>query len=399
VRLLQVVPVFASYSVFLKDLTAAMSRAGHSTALVCGAVPAADAASVAPTELWPLDLPRGSNVIRHWTTARELRRIIQAWQPDIVHTHFSAAMFSTALASRPDDPWVSFGTFHGLSFPMLTGARQRLMRRAETFAASRFDQVLVLTADDREALRRANPAVNVDVQGGCGLGCEDRFVDTPRPSLQARTAMRLDKGLGADDVVLIFVGRLVDFKGFDLAVRAFWSMKETLPTTKLVVVGAPDPLHASGLSAAEWQRYESDPSIIKAGTQRDVLPWLDLADLLVFPSQREGMPVCVMEGIARGLPVVAAPVRGSRELVADGRNGVLVATPTVDAWRSALMTLAALPVSERPRESPEACDRFRRSRWLDRSLQTYTETLRLRRSAPSRTSAFGRSARSQRNIR
>jgi glycosyltransferase involved in cell wall biosynthesis len=379
VRLLLVIPAYASYAVFLRELAETTASAGHPTAVACGGIPPeVQRASTGAVRLLPLELPRGSNAARHWMAARRLRRIMTDWRADVVHAHFSAGVFSTALALRRGDPWVSIGTFQGLSFPLVHGPKRALLQAAETFAARRFDRVHVLTADDFAALHHAVPSASVEVQRGYGFGCADRFVDRPCPSDEERSNLRRTLGIPAEAVVLSFIGRLVEFKGFDVAVRAFWRFKQVVPESRFVVLGAVDPLHPTGLTEGEWQRYQHDPDIMRVGVREDVMPWLDAADLMLFPTQREGMPVCVMEALARGLPVVTAPVRGCRELVVDGRNGFFVAGRTEREWAERLIDLAGPAARRKAQRDVDFCQRLRRSRWVGDTMNTYLEALAAR---------------------
>ena len=65
------------------------------------------------------------------------------------------------------------------------------------------------------------------------------------------------------------------------------------------------------------------------GLQSDVRPWLAAADALVLPSYREGFPNVVIEAGAMGLPCIVTDINGSREIISDGHNGIIV--PTHDA--------------------------------------------------------------------
>ena len=60
------------------------------------------------------------------------------------------------------------------------------------------------------------------------------------------------------------------------------------------------------------------------GVSRDVAPLYQLADAFVFPSSYEAFPLVALEAAASGLPVLATPVNGIRELVQDGANGFLI---------------------------------------------------------------------------
>jgi glycosyltransferase involved in cell wall biosynthesis len=58
------------------------------------------------------------------------------------------------------------------------------------------------------------------------------------------------------------------------------------------------------------------------GWQEDPAPYLAISNTMVFPSEREGMPVCMMEAQSMGLPVVTVDSRGCREIVNDSNGFV-----------------------------------------------------------------------------
>jgi glycosyltransferase involved in cell wall biosynthesis len=63
-------------------------------------------------------------------------------------------------------------------------------------------------------------------------------------------------------------------------------------------------------------------------------------DLFVLPSYREGIPRAAMEAAASGLPIVATDVRGCRQVVRDGDNGLLVPARDSNALAEAVTLLA-----------------------------------------------------------
>jgi glycosyltransferase involved in cell wall biosynthesis len=130
-----------------------------------------------------------------------------------------------------------------------------------------------------------------------------------------RKALRERLGIEPGHLVFIFAGRFVAFKGFDLTVRTFLQIAGTNPELRLLFVGAFDPLHPSGLTPAEDHAYKNCAQIIDAGYTDDVASYLAISDAMVFPSQPEGMPVCLMEALAMGVPVVTRASRGCRDVV------------------------------------------------------------------------------------
>lgn len=365
-RLLQIIPLLDSYRVFLRELAKAVRDDGHEVLTLChtgegNAVVAHESAA----ECQSFKLPRGASPIKHYHSASELRKIIKRFKPDIVHAHFSAAILTAALARMGGScnaQWV--GTFQGIQFPFLHGFRRFSTRHAEAFAASRMDKVWVLTDEDAQALGQAAPVARISVQRSPGFGCAERFIKTPHPDDDLRKARRRDAGFSPGEIVFLFIGRLVAFKGFHLATRAFFEAHRQAPHLRFVVIGEKDELHPSGLSDDEWQTFHQHPAIRYLGTTSDVLPWLDTCDALLFPSAREGMSVSIMEALARRLPVLTNRVRGCQELVEENISGLFFPSPTIESISETLLHY-------RPYRHEAPIEHLCRTHWIDEMREEY----------------------------
>lgn len=71
----------------------------------------------------------------------------------------------------------------------------------------------------------------------------------------------------------------------------------------------------------------------------ELLEYYAASDCFVFPSYREGFPNTVMEAGAMGLPSVVTDINGSREIIRDGENGVIVPSKDVDALFGAMLMI------------------------------------------------------------
>jgi len=137
---------------------------------------------------------------------------------------------------------------------------------------------------------------------------------------------------------LLCLGRLVEEKGFDLAVRAFANSCARLPQAELVIAGdgpCRSPLMdlAQRLGVGERVRFTGwvDPS--------DRLALIDSASAVVVPSRREPFGLVALEAALRGRPVVARAVGGLMEVIRDGETGVLVSDDEVATLGAALRRL------------------------------------------------------------
>ena len=365
-RILQIIPGADSFRVFLSELTQALLDEGHEVLTLFnpgGGI--SNQAVDGPGAIQHVPFPRGANPVKHALAAMKVRQIIKTYQPDIIHAHFSSAILTAAIArlgGACGARW--FGTFQGVQFPFSSGLRGQLIQFSETFAAARLDEVYVLTEDDRSALSDAASGAKVGIQKSLGFGCHDRFFDTVIPTPEARLSFRQSLQLAEQDVVFIFIGRMVAHKGFHLAARAFMAAAKGNSKLRWLVIGERDPLHGTGLSDEEWAEFSAHPGIRFLGVQDDVLPYLDASDAMLFPTSREGMPVSVMESLARRVPVLTNRVRGCRELIQPGQNGAFFALSDTAAIKA---TISAFT----PKPAPLPNEAMRRSNWIRETIELY----------------------------
>jgi len=377
-RILYVVPNISSYHFFIGDLSAGARALGYDPHVACSMSDSFGGGEKGDgrATMHALDLPRGMNPLGHLKAARQLRALVEKLQPDVIHAHFSAALFTTALAHRRGWP-LTMGTFHGMSFPMMHGLKRQILRRAEAWAGAQFDQVWVLTPDDRLALKAAAPAAEVAVYQCPGIGCLLEKFHPDRVPPAGRAALRAELGIPPEAVVFVFVGRLVDFKGFGLTVRGFLRLTAAHPHLRLLNVGPGDPLHPSGLTPGEESARRENPQIIDVGLRDDVWRYLAISDAMVFPSQREGLPVCIMEALAMGVPVITSDARGCRDVVRDGIDGIVLRDPSAEAMSAAVLRLAGDPDYRRKLGAAALADRerFSRDRYVREQLDIYAAHL------------------------
>jgi len=378
-RLMMVVPSATSFHVFLRQVAVAWQDLGGRVA-----VATADELPGAAPQDWPpgierLSLPalRSGSPWGLAAAARSLGRHVRIWRPALVHAHFTAAALVTALARVPDDV-LKLATFHGLHTSSTTGSRALIVRIAELLAIRRMDHTWVLNAEDETWLRNRALSDHVSRLQSCGVGCDLIRFDPERFSAATRRRTRELLGIPMDAEVVAFIGRRTAFKGFDTTVRAFHLIRLARPNARLLLVGAEDPLHATGLSPAEREDLRNDSTVVDLGWQNDVSVALSIATIVVFPSTREGMPVNLMEALAMGVPVVASCVRGCRDIVEDGKTGVLVARPAAyDVAQAAVHLLANQSLREAmARHTVGSRQRFDRCVFVTEQVTAYHSLLR-----------------------
>lgn len=362
-RLLIVVPIYASYRAFLKGLAAWLVDRDWEVHIATNLTGAKVGSEVAT--LHDIAMPRGANPLKLFQAGRSLTKLIQQIQPTVVHAHFSVGMLCLALARRVSGVRY-LGTFQGMRFPLANWLERWLFKLVECLTILRLDHSWVLTADDYDAVPKF-ARKKCAIQEGYGFGCDIEHFDPARFSEIDKAKLRSELGIPDQDLVFVFVGRLTAFKGFPLALEAFQQLREERDDVHFLVVGEPDPQHSwdlPDLNSLEGVKY--------VGWQDDPAPYLAITNAMVFPSEREGMPVCLMEALSMGIPIVTTDSRGCRELAE--LSAAVVTELSVDSILAALR--AGSCASKVTFNSTEVREQVGRIRFYTLLLESYSETIR-----------------------
>lgn len=376
-KVLFVIPSITNFFTFLEDLVNHLIAEGNEVLLATSTHHISDISCYERPlrcQLYDIDFPRGFEPLKHLKAAATLNKVVQSTNPDMVNVHFSAAVFTAALTKKSNWP-VTMGTFHGLSFPIITGWQKLVIGMAERWAASRMDVTYVLTEDDREVLARKIKGSDVRIFRSYGLGCNlSTFDKQAIPEIES-SALREQLGIAKSDFVFIFIGRQVHFKGFDKIVKAFIKLYSGQQDLKLILVGAKDHIHSNNLSADQESAMNSCPGVISVGWQENVNEYLNISDVNVFPSIREGLPVNLMESLAMGVPVITVNTRGCRDVVIHEIDGIVLEENSVGALSEAMLQLYQNRenLQRYARNALRARFRFDRTNFIEEQFEIFTE--------------------------
>ncbi|MCC6164920.1 MAG: glycosyltransferase [Acidobacteria bacterium] len=292
-------------------------------------------------------------VVRNAGRVRLLRRAIEASTPDVVVSFGDRTNVTVLLATR------------GLHVPVVVSERSDPRNFSPGWAWS------VLRAF---TYRQASSIVHVATEGRewfrGSLARKVRVIPNPVAVAPARRRDPKD-----DDVVrLVSVGRLAHEKGHDLLLEALASLSpDTRQRVSLTVVGD-GPLREALEARASTLGLEQH--VRWAGRQQDPLAFVNAAHVFVLPSRFEGFPNALAEAMAAGLAVVATDCRsGPRELIDDGRSGLLVPVDDIAALAAAITELVADPTLRRrlAAEAPAATHRLHVDRVADEWQALFAE--------------------------
>ncbi len=127
-------------------------------------------------------------------------------------------------------------------------------------------------------------------------------------------------GLGGDNLNIVCVANLRARKGHDDLLEAFGKLYETHKNINLLIVG--DGAEREKLVKQNWA-YASKNNVFFLGRRDDVAEILGISDIFVLPTLAEGLSYAILEAMASRLPIITTDIEANRELIENGKNGIL----------------------------------------------------------------------------
>jgi len=287
-----------------------------------------------------------------------LGKLLKLYQVDCVFSFFTKPSVVAMLAGRLYSVSRRVAMLEGLGstftdFGRKVAFRNQLLRFFQSllisFSFGFSHKVVFLNEDDPNDLRKywgLVPWEKIKILRGIGVEFNGRKPSTKSPY----------RG-----IKFIFIGRLIREKGVYDYIAVAEKLLAIYPNCIFTLVGDIDPDNPSSLTLDDVAELKRKTGIRYLGFLKDVYSELNLSDVLVLPSYREGFPKVVMEAMAMGCPVVGYNVPGMRDAVSSGVTGFLVPNGDRLALFSALEGLINNPsaVSELGVNAYEtACEKF-----------------------------------------
>ena len=252
---------------------------------------------------------------------KELKKILYENQYDILHCHTPMGGVIGRLAAdklHKQGKIKIIYTAHGFHFykgaPLFNWLAYYPVER---WLAGRTDVLITINGEDYDIARKFN-AGEVFYVPGVGI-------DVAKFSKKAvsRSEMREKLGLSDSDFVLLSVGELIVRKNHSLVLKVLGDLKQKgkLGNLQYLICGC-------GVLENELKKKACELGIADIvhflGYRNDVNEIYNAADLFIFVSLQEGLPVALMESMASGVPVICSNIRGNTDLIENGKNGEII---------------------------------------------------------------------------
>jgi glycosyltransferase involved in cell wall biosynthesis len=253
----------------------------------------------------------------------KLISIFRKEKPAIVHTHTPKAGLLGMLAARICGIKTRIHTVAGLPMMVEKGMKYRLLKFIERITYASATQVwpnsnsLLQFIKEKKLVDAAKLHM---IAKGSTNGIDINRFNKDVLDENILSEIKAQTGHSSQNKYLLCIGRLVVDKGIVELVNVFKQLQRSDAALRLLLVGGYEPT-LDPLPSATMKEIETNKDIIHINWSDKVEYFMQLADLFVFPSHREGFPNVLLQAGAMGLPVVCSRITGNVDIVSNNETG------------------------------------------------------------------------------
>ena len=250
---------------------------------------------------------------------QQLCKLLEKERFDLVHCHTPMGAALARLAAKPYRKQGTKVIYTAHGFHFYKGAPLKywlLFYPVERFLANYTDVLITINEEDYERAKRFCRHKKTRVEHIPGVGVDTAYFSGKELSSgvreNIRRTMREKLNVTEKEVVFLSVGELIPRKNHRLVLQALAELEREESRPFCYFICGQGVLKEELQQQIEEDRLSEKVTLL--GYREDIRELLYAADVFVFPSLQEGMPVALMEAVAAGLPVIASDIRGNREL-------------------------------------------------------------------------------------
>lgn len=266
----------------------------------------------------------------------KLKKIIDSENYDLIHCHTPVGGIITRLAARharKKGTKVVY-TAHGFHFYEGAGKKNWLIYYTlEKMFAKMADAIITINKEDYERAKSFK-CKNVFLVHGVGVDINKFHVYDERKAQEIKARYGY-----STKYIMVYPADLSVRKNQTMLVDVASRMKERNPGLDFVILMPGQPIMKEALEQKAAENGVSENCLFM-GYRRDINDLVAMSDVMVSSSKQEGLPVCVMEAMAEGKPIVCTKVRGNEDLVIPGENGYLCNVNDVEAMADYILQLS-----------------------------------------------------------
>jgi glycosyltransferase involved in cell wall biosynthesis len=237
---------------------------------------------------------------------------------DLIHAHWSIPQGLIGILCRyicgvPCVTTIHGSDIYGLRLPLINPLNAKTIQCSNVCTAN--------SKPTARAIREISGRGDIEI---IPMGINPSFFK------QSSEVEYLKKRLGVSRKAILFVGRLIDWKGIEYLVKAVPQVLKTYPGTKLLLVGS-GPQKNRLITLSRSLGITNTVLFIGEVSQEELRKFYSIATVFVLPSivndkgETEGLGVVLLEAMACGVPVIGSNIGGIPDIIRDSETGLLAA--------------------------------------------------------------------------
>lgn len=309
-----------------------------------------------------IDVPFERNPLnkRNITAYRELKKLIDEEEFDIIHCHTPVGGALTRFAARKSRKHGTKVIYTAHGFHFYKGAPLKnwlLYYPAEKLCSYRTDVLITINKEDYALAKKKMKAKKIVYVPGVGIDLEKHSGIAVDKEIK-----RKELSISDDKVWILTVGELIKRKNHETLIRAVSEIENVY----LTIAGRGE-LYTYLQNLIDELNISDRVKLL--GFRSDISELCSAADMFVFPSFQEGLPVALMEAMACGLPCIVSKIRGNTDLF--DNNNLMFDPHSVDECKMTIKKLLSFDLKNLGKHNAEKIEDFKLSAVKEKMKDIY----------------------------
>lgn len=318
-KILYVTTVSRTINAFLIPHIEMLLKSGYKVDCACGVDKPIDKRLLAKgVKIYELPFSRNPLAIGNFKAFRRLLDIQRINEYDVIHVHTPIASIYGRLIKRTFPEIKTIYTAHGYHFYKGGSKLGWLMYYPIEKIMARYTDVTInINREDYEVTKKRLKPNKCYLVSGVGLNLKayKKILE------EEKMTIRSNLGLVEEDFIVIMIAELNENKNQIQLIKSLELLKDDYPNIKAISVGEGDQLQEL---KEEAKKRGIEKNIMFLGFREDINDLINISDIGVLLSYREGLPRTIMELMANGRKVIASNTRGCKDIVWNENVGTLV---------------------------------------------------------------------------
>jgi len=269
-------------------------------------------------------------------TISEIVGILSKYSIDVLHTHGGVAGFYGRLAARKCGIPVIVHTLHGIHYLHYRNIVLKYVYVLLEKWFARFSDAVIYVCDSDKGLGKKYGLVPESKSIVIRNGVDFLILEKSKEKLSEKFDLRDELGIDLSQPIVGMIARLHRQKGIPYFLEAVRLLLQEIPGIQFLIAGG-GPWKERLIE--QKNRLGLGTSVHFLGERKDVPQLLSVFSVVVLSSLWEGLPYSLLEAGVLGKPVVATDVNGVKEIITDGKTGILVPARSPERLAEALRQL------------------------------------------------------------